>query len=140
MNFLYIRRISLEISHFRGLLYLKVKCCSQDDCASHISDYMISELHWLPILARVRYKVLLRNICVSSCLNRHLPASLVRCALLIVVIFLHHGPVLLYPRIGPLLWWVLHSGMTPPALWNVMLQGILSASLRSLTTFTSLSL
>src|SRR6218665_3556626 len=25
----------------------------------HISDYMISELHWLPILARVRYKVLL---------------------------------------------------------------------------------
>src|SRR6218665_2597058 len=26
---------------------------------SHISDYMINELHWLPILARVRYKVLL---------------------------------------------------------------------------------
>src|SRR6218665_1049704 len=26
---------------------------------SHISDYMIDELHWLPILARVRYKVLL---------------------------------------------------------------------------------
>src|SRR6218665_337676 len=25
---------------------------------SHISDYMINELHWLPILARVRYKVL----------------------------------------------------------------------------------
>src|SRR6218665_567622 len=22
------------------------------------------------------------------------------------------GPVLLYPRIGPLLWWVLHYGMT----------------------------
>src|SRR6218665_691899 len=26
---------------------------------SYISDYMINELHWLPILARVRYKVLL---------------------------------------------------------------------------------
>src|SRR6218665_1254129 len=52
------------------------------------------------------------SICVSSCLNRHLPAPLVRCALLIVVIFLHLGPVLLYPRIGPLLWWVLHYGMT----------------------------
>src|SRR6218665_1381203 len=26
---------------------------------SHISDYMINELHWLPILALVRYKVLL---------------------------------------------------------------------------------
>ena len=26
---------------------------------SHISDCMINELHWLPILARVRYKVLL---------------------------------------------------------------------------------
>ena len=26
---------------------------------SHISDYMINELHWLPIFARVRYKVLL---------------------------------------------------------------------------------
>src|SRR6218665_1599168 len=26
---------------------------------SHISDYMINELHWLPILAHVRYKVLL---------------------------------------------------------------------------------
>src|SRR6218665_368482 len=26
---------------------------------SHISDYMFKDLHWLPILARVRYKVLL---------------------------------------------------------------------------------
>jgi len=26
---------------------------------SHISDYMINEMHWLPISARVRYKVLL---------------------------------------------------------------------------------
>src|SRR6218665_1338110 len=57
-------------------------------------------------------RVWLRNICVISCRNRHLPATLVLCALLIVVIFLYHGPVLLYPRIGPLLWWVLHSGMT----------------------------
>src|SRR6218665_685489 len=33
------------------------KCCSQDDFSSatlHISDYMINELHWLPILARVK--------------------------------------------------------------------------------------
>src|SRR6218665_933765 len=41
-----------------------------------------------------------------------IPAPLVRCALLIAVIFLYLGPVLLYPRIGPLLWWVLHYGMT----------------------------
>ena len=33
----------------------------QDSCLCylHISDYMINELHWLPVLARVRYKVLL---------------------------------------------------------------------------------
>src|SRR6218665_2656111 len=35
---------------------------------------------------------------VSSCLNRYLLAPLVRCALMIAVIFLYLGPVLLYPR------------------------------------------
>ena len=49
---------------------------------------------------------------VSSCLNRYLLASLVRCALLIAVIFLYLSPVLLYPRAGHLKLWVLHSGMT----------------------------
>src|SRR6218665_2558047 len=99
----------------------------------------------------------LRNICVSSCITRHLPAPLIRCALLIVVIFLYHGPVLLYPRIGPLLLWVLHSCMTlllhlqyntiqikfitrarshrNVNLRRVMLQGISSSSLRSLKTY-----
>src|SRR6218665_3390709 len=89
---------------------------------SHISDYMINELHWLQSLARVRYKVLLL---VAKSQQGLAPqylfevmskppsaAPLVRCALLIVVIFLYLGPVLLYPRIGPLLWWVLHYGMT----------------------------
>src|SRR6218665_4217016 len=46
-----------------------------------------------------------------SCLNCYLLASLVRCALLIAVIFLHLGPVLLYPRTGHLQLWVLHFGM-----------------------------
>jgi len=32
--------------------------------------------------------------------------------LLIAVIFLYLGPVLLFTRIGPLLWWVLYYGMT----------------------------
>jgi len=34
-------------------------------------------------------------------------------ALLIFVIFLFHVPVLLYPLIGPFLWWVLPSSWTP---------------------------
>jgi len=120
---------------------------------SHISDCMINDLHWRPVLACVRYKVLLlvaksqqglapKYLCElladrGLCLNLYLPAPLICCALLIVVIFLYHGPVLLYPRIGPLLWWVLHSGMTDttPALWNVMLLGISSASLRDLKTY-----
>src|SRR6218665_909457 len=83
---------------------------------------MINELHWLPILVRVRYKVLLlvakpqqglapKYLCQLMSKPIYLPAALVRCALLIAVIFLYHGPVLLYSRIGPLLWWVLHSGM-----------------------------
>src|SRR6218665_29473 len=119
---------------------------------SRISDYMLNELHWLPILTRVRYKVLLL---VAKSQQRLAPKYLCElmskppsarssrpCALLIVVIFLYLGPVLLYPRIGPLLWWVLQYGMTLlPALWSVMFQGISSASLRSLKTFifTSLS-
>src|SRR6218665_2601743 len=89
----------------------------------HISDYMINELHWLPALTRVRYKVLRlvaksqqglppKYLCELMSKNRYLPAPLVLCALLIVVIFLYHGPVILYLRIGPLLWSVLHSGMT----------------------------
>src|SRR6218665_329002 len=80
----------------------------------------------------------LRNICASSCLNRQLPAPLVRCALLIAVIFLYLGPALLYPRIGHLLRWVLHYGLwndSPPELRSVMLHGISSASLRSLKTY-----
>src|SRR6218665_1750786 len=78
-----------------------------------------NEPHWLPVLARIRYKVLSlvaksqqdlaqKYLCVL--MSKPLSVHLVRCALLIVVIFLYHGPVLLYPRIGPLLWWALHSG------------------------------
>ena len=83
---------------------------------------MINELHWLPILALVSYKVLLlvaksqqglapKYLC-ELMFKPPSAAPLVRCALLIVVIFLYLGPVLLYPNIGPLLWWVLHYGMT----------------------------
>ena len=65
---------------------------------SYISDYMINELHWLPVLARVRYKVLIlvpksqqglapKYLCDT--LNRYLRPPLVRCALVIVVIFIY---------------------------------------------------
>ena len=75
---------------------------------SHTSDDMINDLHWLPALARVRYKVLFLVdqsqqglapiISVSSMYK-----PLVRCDLLIAVFFLHLGPILLYPRTGPVL-------------------------------------
>ena len=91
---------------------------------SHISDCMINELHWRPILARVRYMYRVLLLVAKSqqglapkylCELMSKPPSarpLVSCALLIILIFLYLGPVLLYPRIGPLLWWVLHYGMT----------------------------
>jgi len=80
----------------------------------HISDYMINYLHWLPILARIKYKALLlvaklkqglapRYLCELMSKLSYLLAPLVRCALLIAVTFLYLGPVLLYPRTGPLL-------------------------------------
>src|SRR6218665_3576862 len=80
-------------------------------------DGSYEQLHWLKswLVLDTRScswllspnRVLLRNIYASSRLNRHLPAPLVRCALLIVVTFLYRDPIHLYTRIGPLL----HSGM-----------------------------
>ena len=43
------------------------------------------------------------DISVRSCINRYLLYSLVRCTLLIAVIFLYVGPAFLYPRTWPLL-------------------------------------
>src|SRR6218665_3929642 len=107
---------------------------------------MIIELHWLPILARVRYKVLLL---VAKSQQGLAPkylcelAPLVRCALAAD----RCDPLIPWSRtslsqnrafavVGPALW-----NDSPPALRSVMLQGISSASLRSLKTFifTSLS-
>ena len=104
------------------------------------------------VLVHVRYKVLLlvaksqqglapKYLCELMSKSLYAHSS---CPLLIVVIFLYHGSVLLYLRIGPLLWWVLHSGMTlllHSRVQSVMLQGISSVSLHSLKTFifTSLS-
>src|SRR6218665_849934 len=112
---------------------------------------MSCTLPWIPILARVRYKVLLlvaksqqglapKYLCElmskppSACPSRPL-RSADRCDLLIP-----WSRILLYPRIG-------HGDCggscndSPPAPRSVMLQGILSVSLRSLKIliFTSLS-
>src|SRR6218665_1124063 len=119
---------------------------------SHISDYMINELHWLPILARVRYKVLLlvakskqglapKYLCElmskppSSRSSRPLPSA-DRCDLLIPWSRTSLSQNRAFAVVGPALW-----NDSPPALRSVMLQGISSASLRCLKTFifTSLS-
>src|SRR6218665_1400042 len=82
---------------------------------------MIKELHWLPILARVRYKVLLlvaksqqglapRYLCelmskpLSARSSRPLRSA--DCC-----IFLYLGPVLLHPRTGHLQLWALRFGL-----------------------------
>src|SRR6218665_1824122 len=119
---------------------------------SHISDYMINELHWLPILARVRYKVRLlvaksqqglapKYLCElmskppSARSSRPL-RSADRCDLLIPWSRTSLSQNRAFAVVGPALW-----NDSPSALRSVMLQGISSASLRSLKTFifTSLS-
>src|SRR6218665_1396195 len=107
---------------------------------SHISDYMINKLHWLPILARVRYKVLLlvaksqqglspKYLCEliskppSARSSRPL-RSADRCDLIP-----WSGTSLSQNRafavVGPALW-----NDSPPALRSVMLHGISSAQWR----------
>src|SRR6218665_3408204 len=119
---------------------------------SQISDYMINELHWLPILTRVRYKVLLlvaksqqglapKYLCElmskppSARSSRPLHSG-DRCDLLIPWSRTSLSQNRAFAVVGPALW-----NDSPPALQSVMLQGISSASLRSLKTFifTSLS-
>src|SRR6218665_3443930 len=119
---------------------------------SHISDYMINELHLLPILARVRYKVILLVAKSQQGLAPKYLGELMskppsdrsssplrsadRCDLLIpwprTSLFQNRA----FAVVGPAL-----CNDSPPALRSVMLQGISSASLRSLKTFifTSLS-
>src|SRR6218665_33029 len=110
---------------------------------SHISDYMIKELHWLPILARVRYKVLLlvaksqqgRYLCelMSKPLSAHSSRPLRSaddCDLLVPWSSTFLSQNRAFVVVGPALW-----NDTPPALRSVMLQGISSASLRNLKTF-----
>src|SRR6218665_2241567 len=107
---------------------------------------MFKELHWLPILARVRYKVLLlvaksqeglapRYLCelmskrISARSSRPL-RSADRCDLLVPWsrTSLSHNRA--FEVVGPALW-----NDSPPALRSVVLRGISSASLRSLKTF-----
>src|SRR6218665_717911 len=119
---------------------------------SHTSDYMIKELHWLPILARVGYKVLIlvamskqvlapRYLCELMSKPLSPPSSsplrsAERCDRLVpwsrTSLFQNRA----FAVVCPALW-----NDIPPALRSVMLQGISSASLRSLKTFlfTSLS-
>src|SRR6218665_563495 len=112
---------------------------------SHISDYMIKELHWLPILARVRYKVLLlvaksqqgRYLCelMSKPLSAHSSRPLRsadHCDLLVPWSRTFLSQNRAFAVVGPALGMILHQA---PALRSVMLQGISSASLRSLKTF-----
>src|SRR6218665_2345660 len=113
---------------------------------SHISDYMINELHWLPILARVRYKVLLlvarshqglapKYLCElvskppSARSSRPL-RSADRCDLLIPWSRTSRSQNRAFAVVDPALW-----NDFPPALRSVMLQEISSASLRSLKTY-----
>jgi len=121
--------------HFLTIVHEFV--CSRIDCCnsgarmiarlppySHISDYIINDLHWLPVLAHVWYKVLLLVVksqqglapkylweLMSKLLSAY---SSLLCALLIAVTFLYLGPILLYLRTGLLLGWVQHSGMPLP--------------------------
>src|SRR6218665_1352123 len=107
---------------------------------------MIKELHWLPILARVRHKVLLlvaksqqdlasRYLCelvskpLSARSSRPL-RSADRCDLLVPWSCTSLSQNRAFAVVGPALW-----NDTPPALRSVTLQGISSAPLRSLKTF-----
>src|SRR6218665_2222483 len=119
---------------------------------SHISDYMINELHWLPILARVRYKILLlvaksqqglapKYMCElmmskppSARSSRPL-RSADRCDLLIPWSRTSLSQNRAFVVVGPAL-----LNDTPPALRSMMLQGLSFASLRSLKTFIFTSL
>src|SRR6218665_204483 len=107
---------------------------------------MIKELHWLPILARVRCKVLLlvaksqQGLApkyLFELMSKPLSArssrplrSADRSDLLVpwscTSLFQNRA----FAVVGPALW-----NDTPPALRSLMLRGISSASLRSLKTF-----
>src|SRR6218665_2409844 len=119
---------------------------------SHISEYMINELHWLQILAIVRYKVLLlvaksqhglapKYLCELMSKPQSARSSRPlrfadRCGLLIIMVPYCFIPDLGFAVVGPSLW-----NDTPPALRSVMLLGISSASLRNVKTliFTRMS-
>jgi len=100
---------------------------------SHISDYMIKELHWLPILAGVRYQVVLlvaksqqglppRYLCelrskpLSARSSRPL-RSADPCDLLVPWSHTSLSQNRAFAVVGPALW-----NYTPPALRSVMLQ------------------
>ena len=106
------------------------------------------DLHWLPILARVRYKVLLvvaksqkglalRYLCelMSKPLSARSSRPLCSADRSHLVVPWSLGPTSLsqnraFAVVGPALW-----NDTPPALRSVMLQGMSPASLRNLKTF-----
>ena len=143
-NSLLIGLPKTRLAPLQSVLNAAAKMIARLPPYSHISDYMINELHWIPILALVRYKVLLlvaksqqglapKYLCELMSKPPSARSSR-RCALLIAVIFLYQNRA--FAVVGAALWNDSH-----PALRSVMLQRISSASPRSLKTFifTSLS-
>src|SRR6218665_2586492 len=122
-------------------------------CTGFQSDRLLmNDLHWLPILAFVRYKVLLlvtksqqglSSKSLRELMSNPLSAHSFRPLLSADRYYLRgswSGTSIsqnqAFAVVGPALW-----NDTPPALWSVMLQRISPAFLRSLKTFifTSLS-
>ena len=58
-NSLLIGLLKTRLAPLQTVLNAAARIIARMPPYSHISDYMIKDLHWLPILARVRYKVLL---------------------------------------------------------------------------------
>src|SRR6218665_2840244 len=150
-NSLLIGLPKTRLAHVQSVLNAAARMIAHLPPYSHISDYMINELQLLPILARVRYKAILlvaksqqglapKYLCElmskppSARSSRPL-RSADRCYLLIPWSRTSLSQNRALAVVGPALW------NDSPALRSVMLQGISSASLRSLKTFifTSLS-
>jgi len=121
-NSLLIGLPKTRLAPLQTVLNIAARMIARLPPCSHISDYIIKELHWLPILARVRYKVLLlvaksqqglapRYLCelMSKPLSAR-PSRLLysdRCDLLV--------PWSCTSLSGSLRLWVLYFGMISPA-------------------------
>src|SRR6218665_417578 len=58
-NSLLIGLLKTRLAPLQTVLHAAARMIARLQPYSHISDYMTKKLHWLPILARIRYKVLL---------------------------------------------------------------------------------